>query len=619
MAGKSNAPAIGIDLGTTYSCAAVWLDDRVEIISNDQGNRTMPSCVSFTDGGRLIGEGAKNLVATNPLNTIYDAKRLIGRRFSDAKVQEDMKLWPFKVINGTNEIPKIVVAYKNEVKEFSAEEISSMILSKLKEIAETFLGKAVKDVVITVPAYFDDSQRQATKDAGHVAGLNVLQILNEPTSAAIAYGLDTRNNITHETNVLIFDLGGGTFDVAIVNIGENSKLKVKAVDGDTHLGGQDFDNMMMDYFVEGFNRKHKTDVSRNLRALGRLRSACEKAKRVLSYSTETTVELDNFHNGIDLSMRISRAKFENLNADFFNKCIVTVEKCLREAEMNKKDIDEVVLVGGSTRIPRVKQLLQEFFNGKELSQRIHADEAVAHGAALLAAKLSGEKSNKVKNIVLMDVVPLSLGVRTQGDLMSVIIPRNTPIPVKKEEIYYSAHDNQSVMSVIVYQGERSSVKNNNWLGQFDVAVPIGPAGEAKIKVVFNVDANGILSCSGEEMITGRKREIIISNDKHRLSKVEIEKMLKDAEKYKLDDQEFKKKVLARNALEEYIDDMKRKLNTIRKTSESLRYLVDKKKMGDAIEDASQCLDGSKLADVNEYTMKQNQLEKICVPIIAKYK
>nr|GFA09507.1 hypothetical protein [Tanacetum cinerariifolium] len=357
-----------------------------------------------------------------------------------------------------------------------------MILSKLKEIAETFLGKTVKDVVITVPAYFDDSQRQATKEAGHVAGLNILQILNEPTSAAIAYGLDTRNNITRETNVLIFDLGGGTFDVAIVNTGENSKVKVDAVDGDTHLGGQDFDNMIMDYFVEGFNRKHKTDVSGNLRALGP--------------DTEG------------------------------------------------------------------KTMLQEFFNGKELSHRIRADEAVAHGAALLAAKLRGEKSNK-------------------GDLMSVIIPRNTPIPVK-EEIYYSAHDNQSVMSVIVYQGERSSVKKNNWLGQFHVAVPIGPAVKQKIKVVFNVDANAILSCSGEEMITGLKREIIISIDKHRLSKVEIEKMLKSTN------------LMTKSS--------RSKLKTIRKTSESLRYLVNKKKIGDALEDASQCLHGSKLADVNEYTM-----------------
>ncbi|XP_023745420.1 heat shock cognate 70 kDa protein [Lactuca sativa] len=608
--------AIGIDLGTTYSCVGVWQNDQVEIISNDQGNRTMPSCVAFTNCGRLIGEGAKNQTAMNPTNTIYDAKRLIGRRFNDAKLQEDIKLWPFKVIKGTSNIPKIVVSYNGEEKEFSAEEISSMVLIKLKEAAEKFLGNVVRDAVITVPAYFDDSQRQATKDAGHVAGLNVLQIINEPTSAAIAYGLDMRNNITRQINVLIFDLGGGTFDVSLVTIDKNSTITVKAVAGDTHLGGQDFDSTMVDYFVEQFKRKHKIDISVNKKALSRLRVACEKAKRVLSSIIDTIIDIDSLHDGVDFSMRISRAKFEKLNEDFFSKCIEMVEKCLGDAQMNKKDIDEVVLVGGSTRIPKVQQMLTDFFQGKELSKKIHADEAVAYGATVLAGKLTGCTGKRVKNLVLIDVVPLSLGTDLYDGSMSVIIKRNSPIPIKNEKTYVTVEDDQEIIGCNIYQGERSRAVDNNWLGKFNVAVPPAPKRKSKIRVTFSVDANGILNCSGVELTTGLKRGLIVTNYKERLTTQDIEKMLDDAHKYKLQDEEYKKKTFVRNALEGYIDDVKSKIKKIGNNTKMI-HKKDMEIMEIAIEKASKILNESQLDDFDEYEKALNQLEKVCLPIIAK--
>ncbi|KAJ0791694.1 putative Heat shock protein 70 family [Helianthus annuus] len=614
---KGVAPAIGIDLGTTYSCVGFWQHGQVEIIPNDLGNRTTPSCVAFTDVERLIGEGAKNQVAMNPTCTIFDAKRLIGKRFSDATVQKDMNLWPFKVINGTNDIPKIVVTYKGERKQFSAEEISSMVLAKMKDVAEAFLGKIVEDAVITVPAYFNDSQRQATKDAGYVAGLNVLQIINEPTAAAIAYGLDMTNEITRATNVLIFDLGGGTFDVSIVTIDEDGKIEVKAVAGDTHLGGQDFDNEMVDYFVNEFNRKHKSDMKVNIKAVGRLRVACERAKRALSSTIETTIEIDGLHMGIDFSTRITRAKFENLNVDLFNKCIETVESCLRDAKMNKENVDEVVLVGGSTRIPKVQELLQDFFNGKELCKRIHADEAVAYGASILAAKLRGETTQKVKNLIFLDVTPLSLGVELFDETMSVLIPRNSTIPIKKTGNYHTVEDDQCAINFPVYQGERIRAKDNNWLGKFEVAVPLAPRGKSSVNVVFEIDANGILSCSGEEVTTGLKRKMVVTNDKGRLSNEEIDKMLKDAEKYKLEDQEYKKKVCARNALEEYIYDVETKLKTMDKTSKKKINKKDLQKIDNAIQNASQFLSIRELASVSEYDMMLNQLELLCVSIISQ--
>ncbi|RWR76765.1 heat shock cognate protein 2-like protein [Cinnamomum micranthum f. kanehirae] len=557
MEGKNNGFAIGIDLGTTYSCAAVWKYDRIEIIPNDQGNRITPSCVAFTDEMRLIGDAAINQASANSINTIFDAKRLIGTRFSDESVQNDMKLWPFKVIATPEDKPIFLVEYKGEEKHFRPEEISSMVLTKMHEIAEAYLGSVVKNAVITVPAYFNNSQRQATKDAGLIAGLNVIGIITEPTAAAIAYGLDNKvGSNGKKKNVLVFDLGGGTFDVSILTI-EDEKYEVKAITGDAHLGGEDFNNRMVDQFIRDFKRKHKIDVSDNPKAIRRLNTACEKAKRALSSTMQTTIDIDSLYKGNDFSCTVTRTKFEEANMDLFRKCMDLVDNCLRDASMDKDCIDDVVLVGGSTRIPKVQQLLQDFFNGKELCKSINPDEAVAYGAAVQATKLSGNGNQKVEDLVLEDVTPLSLGVKVRGGLMCVEIPRNTPIPTEKKSTHYTVEDNQTSCLIHVYQGERPRAADNHLLGVFRLSdIPPAPAREIPIITTYEIDVNGILTVSAEVKTTGQKNGITIANDQYGLSKQEIDKILQDSEKYKLEDQEYKRKVEAKSHLEMFLYKLK---------------------------------------------------------------
>ncbi|KAJ2922458.1 hypothetical protein H1R20_g14621, partial [Candolleomyces eurysporus] len=534
--------AIGIDLGTTYSCVGVWQNDRVEIIANDQGNRTTPSYVAFSADERLIGDAAKNQAAMNPRNTVFDAKRLIGRRFDDPDVKKDMTHWPFEVVEKDGS-PLIKVNYLGEDKTFSPQEISAMVLTKMKEISEAKLGKTVKKAVVTVPAYFNDSQRLATKDAGAIAGLEVLRIINEPTAAAIAYGLDRQSKA--EKNVLIFDLGGGTFDVSLLNI-SGGVFAVKATSGDTHLGGEDFDNNLLEFFKNEFKKKTKLDISEDPRALRRLRSACERAKRTLSSVTQTTIEVDSLFQGEDFSSNITRARFEEINAALFKSTLEPVEKVLKDSKIPRDKVDDIVLVGGSTRIPKIQSLVSEHFGGRQLNKSINPDEAVAYGAAVQAAILTGQTSDQTKDLLLLDVTPLSLGVAMQGDVFGVVVPRNTPIPTNKSRVFTTVEDNQTTVTFPVAVTTVCSVNSSS------LVFPPMPRGQAELVTTFEVDANGLLKVSAQDRASGRKASITITNSVGRLSSVEIEQMIKDAEQFKAADKEFSARHEAKSDLEAYI-------------------------------------------------------------------